>query len=251
MEGCRFVEHEGTSSAAVTPRRSRCWTSDESGPPVQGLCRAENIDSWRVQHKRSLTPLEKSSIPPDVLPFYRRVGSFAPVSTSTSKLWTKDLRKSPAAFSFSKLEDYLVHSPDKAFNGESMRSYKALRSYQLFEEKHVHNVKFCPSWPDSESPEESPLSFFQCLCYPSQDKQKQPYRIVCMDKRTGQPYGAHCRCVSGLGEACSHVGGLLFAIPDFIARGYQTLPDSQGTTEVLCKWSKPNEGRKVDALPLR
>ena len=56
--------------------------------------------------------------------------------------------------------------------------------------------------------------------------------------------------MSGLGEACSHVAGLLFAVNDFILRGFRSLPDSQSTTDVLCKWSKPSEGRKVDAVPL-
>ena len=214
----------------------------------QKLCLALKISTTGVND--SLSPLVKASIPPDVIPFYQRVGSFAVVSTSDAKLWTKDLRSCPDGFCYKRLENYLINSPDKAFNGDSMRSYKALRAYQLHEDRHVHSVEFCPTWPDAET-EESPLCFFCALCFPSQDAQKQPYRVcVCMDKRNGQPYGAHCRCVSGLGEACSHVAGLLFAVNDFILRGFRSLPDSQSTMDVLCKWSKPSEGRKVDAVPL-
>jgi len=101
----------------------------------------------------SLTPLEKASIPLDVLPFYQRLPSFAAISTSDGKLWTKDLRKCPQSFNLAKLESYLIHSPDKAFDGDSMESYKSLRAYQLFDERHVHNIEFCPSWPDSTGEE--------------------------------------------------------------------------------------------------
>ena len=91
----------------------------------------------------------------------------------------------------------------------------------------------------------------RCKCFPSQDTTKQPYRVVvCLDMRTGVPYGAHCGCISGLGEACTHVAGLFFALEDFVSRGFHTLPDGQSTTEVLCAWSA-SKSHKVEARPLR
>ena len=50
--------------------------------------------------------LEKASIPVDVFPFDRRVGSFVSVRMSYSKFWTKDLRKCPPGFSCSTLEKW-------------------------------------------------------------------------------------------------------------------------------------------------
>ena len=50
--------------------------------------------------------LEKESVPVDVVSFYRRVGSFASVSMSAPKLWTKDLGKCPPGFSLSRLETW-------------------------------------------------------------------------------------------------------------------------------------------------
>ena len=170
------------------------------------------------QQNDALTPMVRATIPLDVLPFYQELGRLAALTTSDNKLWTKDLRKCPSQFGFFQIEIYLIHSPDKEFDGESMQSYKALRAYQLFEEQHVHNVEFCPSYPTSQSCTVSPLCFFRCQCFPSQDATKQPHRVlVCLDRRFAQPYGGHCRCVSGLGEACSHVAGLLFALEDFVA----------------------------------
>ena len=197
--------------------------------------------------------LLKAGIPPEVLPFFLEVGDLASVCASDNKRWTKDLRSVPSDFERSMIVDYLVSSPDKEFDGESLRSYKALRAYQLFEERHIHNVEFCPSWPrkDPADKEDSPLCFLRCKCFPSQDTSKQPHRVVlCLDKRSGRPYGAHCRCVSGLGQACSHVAGLLFALEDFVARGFTKLPDGQSTTDVLCVWSKPSGSQKVEPKPL-
>ena len=175
--------------------------------------------------------------------------------TSDGKLWTKDLRGVPSVFERSMISDYLISSPEKDFDGESLRSYKALRAYQLFEERHIHDVEFCPTWPrknPSSDNAESPFCFLRCKCFPSQDTAKQPYHVVvCLDKQTGCSYGGHCRCVSGLGQTCSHVAGLLFALEDFISRGFTKLPDGQSTSDVLCAWSKPSGSQKVEAKPLR
>ena len=114
-------------------------------------------------------------------------------------------------------------------------------------------LSFCPSWPrkDGQVNDDSPLCFLRCRWYPSQGASKQPYSVgVCLDNRTGQPYRAHCRCVSGLGEACSPVAGLLFALEDFISRSFTKLPDEESTTDILCSWSKPSRSRRVEPMPL-
>ena len=75
-----------------------------------------------------------------------------------------------------------------------------------------------------------------------QDSTKQSYRVVvCLDSRTGTA------CPTVLIAAASlalekHVVGLLFALEDFVARGYHTLPDGQSATNVL--------SREVEARPL-
>ena len=194
------------------------------------------------------SPLAKALILLDVLPFHVEVGSLSNVSRSDKKLWTSDLRAVPA-IDRSMIEDYLVNSPDKDYDGESLKSDKELRAYQLFEEPHTHSLELCPSLPTkNNNVQENPLCFVRCRCYPTQDTSKQPYRVVvCLDRRNGRPYGAHCRCFSGQGKACSHIAGLLFALEDFTSRGFQKLPDGQSTTDVLCQWNKPQGGQKVDA----
>ena len=132
------------------------------------------------------------------------------------------------------MHEYLLNSPDKEFDGESLRVYKQLRSYQLFDERHIHDIEI-NLW------EKISLFFFvRAKCWPSQDTSKNAYKcIVCVDRQIPRCYGAHSRCLSGLGQACSHVAGLLFALDDFCARGYRSL-QGPSVTEKICKWCKPS-----------
>ena len=53
----------------------------------------------------------------------------------------------------------------------------------------------------------------------------------------------HCTCMAGLGEACSHVAALLFAVD------CRNRMESEVTcTSVLCEWKKP-PSKRVDCLP--
>ena len=202
-----------------------------------------HLDIWMSGSAVAESPLAKASIPPDVLPFYVEVGSLSNVSSSDKKLWTSNLR-AVLAIDRSMIKDYLVNSPDKDYDGESLKSYKALRAYQLFEERHTHALELCPSWPTkNDNVQENPLCFVRCHCYPSQDTSKQPYRVVvCLDRRNGRPYGAHCHCVSGQGETCSHIASLLFALEDLTSRGFQKLPNGRAP-QTSCA---SGTSRKVD-----
>lgn len=51
------------------------------------------------------------------------------------------------------------------------------------------------------------------------------YKIVCVYYR--------------LGQACAHVGALLFLLSELVAEGVQQLPDGPACTDILCKWTQP------------
>ena len=44
-------------------------------------------------------------------------------------------------FTLEDVKEYLLFSPDKNFDGQSLRAYKQLRAFQLFDERHVHDVE--------------------------------------------------------------------------------------------------------------
>ncbi|XP_034058948.1 uncharacterized protein LOC117537732 [Gymnodraco acuticeps] len=56
---------------------------------------------------------------------------------------------------------------------------------------------------------------------------------------------AHCNCMAGLSESCSHVGAVLFAIE----AGVKMRETASCTTE-KCKWLMPSHVKKIPAAPV-
>ena len=78
--------------------------------------------------------------------------------------------KSPSSFDIDSVKSYLIDSPEKAFDGQSLRCYKQLRAYQLFDERHVHDLE-ANLWEKGEH-----FYFVRAECWPSQWKE---YGQVC------------------------------------------------------------------------
>ena len=180
-----------------------------------------------------------AGLPADVREAYGKLPSFTRITSG----WSVAALCSIPHFDIESVKSYLLSSPDKSFEGESLRAYKALRAYQLFDERHLHDLE-ANLWTGGTH-----FYFVRAKCWPSQDTTKSAYKcIVCIDRKEGRCFGARCRCVSGLGEACSHVAALLFALDEFCSRGMRQL-QGPSVTETICRWSKPC-AQKVDAQPL-
>ena len=68
-------------------------------------------------------------------------------------------------------------------------------------------------------------------------------RVICAIRLTHHHLTRRCTCMAGLGEACSHVAALLFAVD------CRNRMESEVTcTSVLCQWKKP-PSKRVDCLP--
>lgn len=69
-----------------------------------------------------------------------------------------------------------------------------------------------------------------------------------MDKK-GAITAAHCTCMAGLGEVCSHIAAIAFVlvyirktpVPDF---------ENLACTDKLSKWTVPALSKKIDPSPL-
>ena len=64
---------------------------------------------------------------------------------------------------------------------------------------------------------------------------------------SGEVCCAHCTCMAGLGETCTHIAAILFYL-EVIAR-------IQGTTttctQQTCQWIIPAYFKKIDYLPIK
>jgi hypothetical protein len=71
----------------------------------------------------------------------------------------------------------------------------------------------------------------------------QPWLIALPNERI---LAAHCNCMASLGEMCSHVGALLFAIEATVK-----IRNSATVTEEKAYWLLPANMTKIDYRPIR
>lgn len=63
------------------------------------------------------------------------------------------------------------------------------------------------------------------------EKPLQPWVLCSMD---GTVITVHCTCIAGLGEACSHVGAVLYAVECLVRSR-----ENESKTDFPCQWNKP------------
>ena len=84
-------------------------------------------------------------------------------------------------------------------------------------------------------------------------RERTPYQVVVEFSPTCDVLRAACTCPAGLGlqgkGKCNHIGGVLFAMEDFIRRGLQNHPEPLTCTSRLSVWVVPRN-QSVAAKPL-
>ena len=100
------------------------------------------------------------------------------------------------------------------------------------------------------------ISLVHCLSLASFEKQGTEYNtFVALSKLTNKVLCCYCHCVAGLGQACIHVAGLLFAIHEFVSKGLNELRDDLTATDKLCRWvvrkGQKDSPQKVNNISFR
>ena len=80
---------------------------------------------------------EKPSLPAAVREAYDKLPSFYSITAG----WSVPALCWLPHFTMSSVTDYLVDSPDKSFDGNSLRAYKQLWAYQLFDKRHLNDLE--------------------------------------------------------------------------------------------------------------
>lgn len=114
---------------------------------------------------------------------------------------TKDILSWPD-LSFADIFCYLIQYPAK-FSSSSLKAYKSLEAYKYVVSGLVFNVKV-KSIADKNFLVAGRVRHGQ-----SQFTKTPNYAWLGIEKE-GEIMNAHCTCMAGLGEACSHVGALMF-----------------------------------------
>ena len=77
----------------------------------------------------------------------------------------------------------------------------------------------------------------------SQRARDTPLKVWFLAEKDGTVIAAHCDCMTGLCEACSHVGAVLFAV----ASGVR-IRDPTTCTQETSKWMLPSHVREIPCL---
>ena len=80
----------------------------------------------------------------------------------------------------------------------------------------------------------------------SQRTSEKPFTPWIIAEENGKVLAGHCDCMAGLGETCSHVASLLFAIESGVR-----IRDSMTVTQKKAYWVMPNGVKEVQYAPVR
>lgn len=125
--------------------------------------------------------------------------------------------------------NYLIETPS-LFTRESLKAYKSLDGYRMYSDGWVNRIRVLTK-KDVTNPD---IFMATCLVRHSQSVSAAPLKPWVGVKKTGCILVAHCTCMAGLGEACSHVAGLLFTLEANTKVKLQT-----ACTSLPCSWLPP------------
>ncbi|XP_077492150.1 uncharacterized protein LOC144103258 [Amblyomma americanum] len=123
------------------------------------------------------------------------------------------------------IKNYLVHETS-FITREQLKSYNALEAHNYLTSGWVQE-------PRLKVLADSRVVIIGRVLH-SQSLSEQPLHPWLLIKEDGQVQAAHCTCKAGLGEACSHIGAVLFYIEAAVKRR-----DGQACTDKENAWLPP------------
>lgn len=122
--------------------------------------------------------------------------------------------------------------------GSQMKAYKSMEGYNFFVSGWVNTILTKPVAGTNKVVVTARVNH-------SQRARDTPLKTWLLVERDGNVCVAHCNCMAGLCEACSHVGAVLFAIEAGVR-----MRDSVTCTQEKSKWVMPGYVKDIPYQPV-
>ncbi|XP_043204917.1 uncharacterized protein LOC122372108 [Amphibalanus amphitrite] len=146
--------------------------------------------------------------------------------------WISDSFEKLPLVLFPDIFAYLV-STSGTFTSDNLKAFKSLDAWNVFLSSHVGPLKLC-------SVDTSGV-FVKAEVQASQTASKS-YNAWVLCHPNGSVMSAHCQCMAGLGEVCSHVAGVLYKIQAAVLHGLT----ENAPTSKACQWNHQTATKKVE-----
>ena len=124
--------------------------------------------------------------------------------------------------------NYLILTP--GVTHEQLKAYKSMEGYNFYINGKVSSINV------TEIPNTGNKNFlFTALVKHSQALSAPALRVWIGIKQCGEVICAHCTCMAGAGEACAHIGALLFT-----AEANTMIKCQHSCTSLPCSWLPPS-----------
>ncbi|XP_026064445.1 uncharacterized protein LOC113047301 [Carassius auratus] len=160
------------------------------------------------------------------------IGNVDPYEVPTDQ-WIRDPDALPP-ITFPDIFTYFVCGVS-AYTAEQFRNYKSLEAHVQFTNGWVHDL-------ESFKPVSGENTVVRTKVMHSQRLNEPPLKPWVIISNSGKVECAHCTCMAGVAETCTHVGALLFKVEaTFRIRGKKTV------TDVPAYWVLPSNLSKITA----
>ena len=141
---------------------------------------------------------------------------------------------------YADIYNYLILTPS-LYTHEQLKSYKSLEAYNQFVNGWVSNIVVTMS----TATDKTKIYLFTALVKHSQSLSLPSLKFWVVIKQSGTVVCAHCNCMAGYGEVCSHVAAVLFTV-----EANTQMKQQFSCTSLPCSWL-PSSFRSVPFSEIR
>ncbi|XP_046553591.1 uncharacterized protein LOC124263024 [Haliotis rubra] len=144
--------------------------------------------------------------------------------------WSDDHKYLPAT-NYVDIVNYLVFSPSPFYSLSDMRNYRSLEAYDRFVCGWVRDIV---SYVHLSVQDGKAIHVVMSKVMHSQRLNEAPLQPWFITDDAGTVLSAHCNCMAGLGESCSHVASMMFAVEAIVR-----LRETATVTQQPAYWKLP------------